>query len=439
MRVLLVAGLLLACLAARADAHAPPGARGGGAVAAAITHEQTVAARTRFFGAANVNQTTGALPRDRVILSWFGVTNFAMAIRGHVVLLDAWVPRGAHSDYVPTTPDELAQLMPEYILIGHAHFDHAADAVPIALATGATLVGTAEHCADFATRAPALPARCVEVAPAGAPAGHVQTADLLPGVGITVVKHLHSAVTTNDGFHVPTTPLPSLTTLEHPPTPEDLEHLLGHLPDAEGGTLLYRFQVGDFTMVWNDSAGPLIDTAPDVLEVLHDLRPVDVQVGAIQGFNQFSNGLRDPIDYIEQIGAKTFVPAHHDDWAAGITTKGENYREPFFAELASLAEPPAVRFITDPGDYLQPDRLTFTAHLTPIRLTRRCAAKRLRARLRGDVADVRSARFRGARRTRRDRTAPYAATLPRAARRVRVRVTLRDGTRQRLAGRGCRR
>ena len=43
--------------------------------------------------------------------------------------------------------DELAALSPEAIFIGHAHFDHAADATPIALASGATLVGTAEQCA----------------------------------------------------------------------------------------------------------------------------------------------------------------------------------------------------------------------------------------------------------------------------------------------------
>ena len=54
----------------------------------------TVTARRRVFGAANVDARTGAVRRDRVILSWFGVTNFAMAIRGHVVLLDAWVARG---------------------------------------------------------------------------------------------------------------------------------------------------------------------------------------------------------------------------------------------------------------------------------------------------------------------------------------------------------
>jgi L-ascorbate metabolism protein UlaG (beta-lactamase superfamily) len=438
MRVIALLAVSCACLAATADGHVPPGARGGGAVASAITREQTVAARTKFFGADNVDQRTGAVPRDKVLLSWFGVTNFAMAIRGHVVLLDAWVPRGAHSNYVPTTPDELAQLDPEFIVIGHAHFDHAADAVPIAEATGATLVGTEEHCADFAARAVALPPRCIAAIGAGAPAGTVKQVDLMPGVRITAVKHLHSATSSNDGYHVPVLPAPSLTTLEHPPTSADVEHLLGHLPDAEGGTVLYRFEVGKFSMVWNDSAGPLTDTNPGVLDVLRTLGPVDVQVGAIQGFNQFSNGLRDPIDYIEAIRPKLFVPGHHDDWVAGITTKGENYKDPFYKELATLpaAERPAVNFITDPGDYLRAAALSFDAPLKPLRLKRTCA-KRLRVRLRGDAADVSAVRFRGARRTRRDGAAPFTARLPRRAGRVRARIRFSDGTTQRLARRGC--
>jgi hypothetical protein len=173
-----------------------------------------------------------------------------------------------------------------------------------------------------------------------------------------------------------------------------MAQLVEHAPDAEAGTVLYRFEVGDFTMVWHDSAGPLADNAPEAFDALRALRPVDVQVGAIQGFNQLTNGMRDPRMYIEAIRPSLFVPAHHDDWAAGITTKGEAYRAPFEAELARMpeAERPSVRFITDPGDYVRPDALTFPVRIRPVRLARRCVAGgRVRARLRGDLADVASA------------------------------------------------
>src|SRR5690606_34431759 len=101
-----------------------------------------VAARTRFFGADAVDRTTGAVRADRVVLSWVGCTTYAVAIGGAVLLLDAWVPRLTSSGYVPATAQDLADLRPEAIFIGHGHFDHAADAGPIAAATGATVYGT---------------------------------------------------------------------------------------------------------------------------------------------------------------------------------------------------------------------------------------------------------------------------------------------------------
>ncbi len=362
-RILVAIALGASALAAvPASAHEVPGALGGERFyMSAPTKSQVAQTRARFFGARNVDPRSGEIRRDRLIFSWFGVTNFAMAIRGHVILLDAWVPRGAHSNWVPTTPAELATLDPELILLGHAHFDHAADAVPIAQASGATIVGTGEHCEAMVARAPANPPRCISAIPLGARPGHLERPRLIKGVHTTVVKHLHSAVTENDGYHMPVLPAPSLTPIGNPPTTEDLLDLIGDIPDAEGGTELWRFRVGDFTFAWNDSSGPLVDRAPGLLKQLHRLGPVDVHLGAIQGFNQFSNGMRDAIDYIEALRPATFIPTHHDDWAFGITTRAIRYRDPFFAELAEIPETqrPEVRFIRDPADYVNPRRLTF--------------------------------------------------------------------------------
>ena len=409
-------------------------------MAAGATSAQTIGLRQRYFGAANVDPSTGAIRRDRVIMSWVGVTNFAMAIRGHVVLLDAWVPRGAHSGYVPSSTAELAALKPEAIFIGHAHFDHAADAVPIAQASGATLIGSAEQCAELRSRADAAMApRCVEVLPAGAAPGARSDVTAVRGVETTAVKHLHSAGKApdgRDGYHVPVTPPPSTTQIEHPPTPEDMAQLVNHAPDAEAGTMLYRFRVGDLSLLWNDSAGPLADDAPQVFDVLRSLRPIDVQVGAIQGFNQVTNGMRDPRQYIEAFAPRLFVPAHHDDWAAGITTKGDAYREPFAQEMERIPPErrPQVRFISDPADYVRPAVLTFDVKFAPLELSRRCTAPgRARVALAGDTADVRavSFRIRGRRGARRDGKAPFAVTLGRASR-VTATATDFDGTRRTL-------
>jgi hypothetical protein len=332
--------------------------------APAASRRAKVRARQRFFGEANVHPRTGAIRRDRVILSWFGCTSFALAMNGTVLLLDAWVPRGQHSGYVPTDPDEVAALAPEAILIGHGHFDHAADAATIAAASGAVVVGTAQHCAQAREQAGSAPIRVRPLGNEAAAPG--RTYRLRIGkLQVTAVKHLHSAPSQPDleDPHAPLLPPPDPSSiLEHPPTPSDALETVSHLPDQEGGCLLYQLRMPGFRLAWNDSAGPLKDEAPDVLDVLRALPRSDVHVGTIQGFNQPVNGLRDPRMYIEALRGRVFVPCHHDDWGVpGVTTKGSNYEEPLRAELDRIPERrrPRVRFLSDPDDYLRPGRLTF--------------------------------------------------------------------------------
>jgi hypothetical protein len=321
-----------------------------------------VEARTAFFGRANVDRRTGAVRRGRVILSWFGVSSFAMAIDGRVVLLDAWVPRGQTSGYVPTTAAEVARLRPRAIFIGHGHFDHAADATPVALASGARIVGTGEQCADLRARVPGRRARCLAAIPTGAPPATLRHVRVLPGVAVDALEHVHSAQTPAAGEDEPVPLVPSDNAERFPPRPQDVAALQRHLGDDMGGAVLYRFRVGRFSLAWHDSSGPLADRAPGVLRVLRRLGPVDVQVGAIQGFNQFTNGLRDPRTYIEALRPRTFVPNHHDDWfPPSLSMPAARYLPHLRRALARIpaGRRPALRWIQDRRDYLAPRRLTF--------------------------------------------------------------------------------
>ena len=58
---------------------------------------------------------------------------------------------------------------------------------------------------------------------------------------------------------------------------------------------------------------------------------------------------------------KIFVPQHHDNWAPGVSTRGEKYQPEVEAELAKIPEDtrPILRFISDPQDYVRPEVLTF--------------------------------------------------------------------------------
>lgn len=323
-----------------------------------------VAARTRFFGADVVDQVTGAVRTDRVVLSWVGCTTYAVAIGGAVLLLDAWVPSLTSSGHVPATAQDLADLRPEAIFIGHGHFDHAADAGPIAAATGATVYGTAEHCATVRAQVPGGWFPTVGLGDARTPIGRREDRTVGP-VRLTAVRHLHSARTPTD----PATasprffPRPELgPILRHPPSLSDLRRTLPRLLDREGGVLLYQFRVPGFALTWHDSSGPLCEAAPQVLDVLAQLPPTDVHIGAVQGYNQISNGLRDPRTYIEALSPTVFVPTHHDNWLPGLTASAATYDRPLTAEIDRLSGPlrPQVRSLHDPQDYLAPHRLTFS-------------------------------------------------------------------------------
>ncbi|WP_280294729.1 MBL fold metallo-hydrolase [Nocardia abscessus] len=331
--------------------------------AADAADPRTIAARRRFFGADTVDTATGALRTDRVVLSWVGCTTYAMAIGGSVFLLDAWVPRLTSTGYVPATPQELVDLAPAAIFIGHGHFDHAGDAGRIAQASGATVHGTAEHCAAITA----------QLTDAAFPTVHHGDADTAIGtradctvgtVEVTVIRHLHSARTPPDPVSRSPRffprPEPGVV-LAHPPTLSGLLQGLPRLRDPEGGVLLYQFRVPGFCLVWHDSTGPLTERAPHVFDVLAALPATDVQIGAVQGYNQISNGLRDPRTYIQALTPAVFVPSHHDNWLPGLTASAANYDPPLRAELDKIAAAhrPELRALHDPADYVRPQRLTF--------------------------------------------------------------------------------
>jgi hypothetical protein len=324
----------------------------------------TIAARRRFFGAANVDPRTGTVRDDRVILSWFGVAGYAAALNGHVVLLDAWVARGSHSRYVPITPEEIAALDPEYVFLGHGDFDHAADAAEIVTRSGATLVGSKEHCDSVRGQAPDAKIKCVLAAPEGAAPGFTKRLDILSGVDITAVTHIHSAfeAPASENSRTPCPPIWSPeATINHPPNPEDVEHLLRHLGDTRGGNILYQFRVDEFSFAWHDTTGPLKESAPQALKALRALPPTDLQLGAVLAFGQVTNCLRSLRMYIDALRPRVFAPTHHDNFTFLLGATAEHLEPYVRAEIQSIPKKhrPKLLYYYDPKDYISPDLLTF--------------------------------------------------------------------------------
>ncbi|MEO7803013.1 MAG: MBL fold metallo-hydrolase [Actinomycetota bacterium] len=332
---------------------------------------ETITARERFFGPDNVN-ASGMVRADRVILSWLSVGGLAMAIDGHVVLLDAYIHKGQDQpNYVPTTIDELVALKPDAVFIGHGHFDHAASSGEIVARTQALLIGTPEHCDLAASQARAYQGQDVSVsciAAVGRGSAIGTQNEFFPfgpfgtGVSVRAVKHMHSAAEPPDGERHETSltsgALPDAgSILLHPPGPDMVQNLFPFTND-EGSSILYQFKIGQFTLVWNDTGGPLRSKAPGVLAVMGQMPSTDVQLGSVLGFNDPTNGMRDIVDYVVALKPKIFFPIHHDF----VTEYGmsKNLEGVFKRELARRdPQSTEIRWLYDPYDYIRPYLMTF--------------------------------------------------------------------------------
>ena len=285
----------------------------------------TVAAREVFFGAENVDEA-GHVREDRVIFTWFGVASLAASFKGHVVLLDTYINNGGcppASDaepYVATDYPSLAALSPEAVFIGHDHFDHHCQTGTLLDESGAALVGLPTQCEKIGAEAE-RDIQCIRTLPADSAFGANAELTLFDeDLRITVLRNLHSGTDAQP-------------------------------PCNTGGceALLYRFEIGDFSLVWNDSNGPIRTLAPDLLQALRDLPASDVQFGAIIGNGFIAQGMRDPVDYAEALRVKELYPLHHDLFGNGTSA---GFRAGYDAAFAATGI--SAHWLQDPDDYLQP-------------------------------------------------------------------------------------
>ncbi len=311
-----------------------PGAHGSVA-------KSTVKAREAFFGASNVDRK-GRVRRDRVILSWFGVASLAASFDGQVVLLDSFInnygPGGCWAPpappYVRTDYRQLAALRPKAIFIGHQHFDHQCNTGSLIAKTGAKLVGLPQACDKARQEAAALTGPPVRVRcprTLSAFSGFGASREIRPlgrGIRVTVIRNLHSGLAS------------------------------GPILNSGGAeSVMFRFGIGRFSLLWNNTVGPLREKAPNVLGVLRRL-PTDVNFGSIKGFGQFEQGLRDPVDYMQATRAKLHYPIHHDFYALEATPQNGSssaLRPQLRAAMAARQGlRTKLRWLQDPDDYLRP-------------------------------------------------------------------------------------
>ena len=304
--------------------------------------EETIAAREYVLGAENV-RADGSLPKNRVVVSWFGVASLAVAMDGRVVLLDTFInglpPSTCGVDdsqptdtsatgYVPLGYEQLVALDPKAIFIGHGHYDHECYTGVLAARTTSPVVGLTQHCETARAQAAAAgisaKIRCRTPLAADAPFGaKKKIRPVGRRVKVTVIRNLHSGAASA------------------PPMDSD---------GAEAA--MYRFRLRGFSFFWNNSAGPLREHAPAVLETMEGLPPTDVQFEATLGFGNPEQGFRDPADYAEALRVDELYSLHHDLFQNPVLSSALN--DQMATELESRGLSSIFRPLQDPDDYLVP-------------------------------------------------------------------------------------
>jgi L-ascorbate metabolism protein UlaG (beta-lactamase superfamily) len=252
---------------------------------------------------------------DVLSLRWLGTANFEINAGGRVVLLDCFYDRGPRMRPIGFTAREVTRA--EEIFIGHPHYDHIADAAPVAVQTGATVIG---H-----------PLASDEVIRMGLDPNQTRGYRGL-GEG-DVVEFGEYRVRILHGFHLMADedqppPAPNIQVLREarqqwesdlgPLSPEEqaeYERVFsrGSMAKAvlEEATMCIVFEFGDFKLVYRDSAGPISQEEADYFG---SIGGVDAAIVGFIGRPLMRRQLDErTLPMVDLYRPKVLIAAHHDD------------------------------------------------------------------------------------------------------------------------------
>ena len=260
----------------------------------------------------------GPAPRaeDVVVVRWLGTTNYELAYRGNVFLLDAYYDRLPKNHAIGVGAKELTRA--RAIFVGHAHYDHVADAATIARQTGATVVGAAST--RDAVVAMGLPAKQVSTVKGGEVLEY-------PGVTVQAVRGAHDVIPAavpaghlekQEAALQAASLVPPLTDAERQQAGRIRERGSSDPALPTDGVITYLFTFGrDFRIVFVDTPGPVTDAQRQMMQAA---APVDV---ALLPYVYFEAGISPLVDLARLFKPSTVFLGHHD--GPGVAQWAANY------------------------------------------------------------------------------------------------------------------
>ncbi|MGI8927634.1 MAG: MBL fold metallo-hydrolase [Tepidiformaceae bacterium] len=279
-------------------------------------------------------------------LEWFGTATWRLFVEDTVIWLDAYLNRAASAPPLPLRAEQIESA--HYILIGHSHFDHIADAAVMARNSGGTVVGSALSCEIV--RDGGIPAPQTTVCSGG------EKLQLGP-VAVRVFPSLHGF----NGLREWPDPLgrdrAARVAALRAESPEMASAGLAHLENIppkqmqDGGPLAYLLEWDGFRLFWHDTPGMVTPSWEAAATPAPDLALFSAAAA-------FSTPNVDGVPF--EAGAQPFVAHmtrllrphavtlnHHDDWCPPITfhLDEEGFREGVEAAGAALrVRRPGVSF-----------------------------------------------------------------------------------------------
>jgi L-ascorbate metabolism protein UlaG (beta-lactamase superfamily) len=266
---------------------------------------------------------------DTALLRWLGTANYELDYHGRVYLFDTYYNTKPRNRPIGFTAEQVKRA--DVIFLGHGHFDHMADIVPVAAQTGAPVVG-APITIETAVKM-GLPQKQGIVVKGGET---LHFGELT--VDVALAHHSQPAPGIQEA-------LAALYKVElRPDTPE--EAALGAAVRARGtfspdvldkGTMAYALTFANgFKVLDLDSAGPITDGDRTLAA---KVAPVDVAMIAYQAHAVAEAQVGETFPLVQLFRPSLYLPAHHDASFGSWIDLGV---EPLFEKIRD--EMPATRF-----------------------------------------------------------------------------------------------